>query len=859
MDEAPNIEQNLNINENIDSKTKEIITKKKSMIIKQEIPKNIKNKPQDNNIAIELGEKSKSNPKPDPDIKQIIKDYIQHSTSDPEYLNIITDNPEYLFSSIDKNKIENWFNTLKLKCPLTFQINQNKDSEILKVNIDNIRQEHPVINNDCKRTRVRECIVFPGYMDLLKKVLIFYCDKYNVFYKQGLNEIFGPLILVKHKFPNMSLTELINLGALIVDSFLPNYFYEKEIYSLKSGLGLFLILFKYHEPTVFNRLDEREINPEIYATNWLVTCISGKLNLRTFFIFWDELIKIDDPLFIQFILVAMIKDKRELIINCNDNLLPTFLTSLTINSEEELKKIINIAKELRKQTPYSFRLLADKIGFLRKKNKDIKTLYEKYHPELLPAMPIFPSEVLYITYKSEINCINPNCKNYLNEFIFEDYTDIKFSSKSFIISKSKNKAVRKLSKVIPKVDSNVESQEKCEKCDWGIEKTMQYILLDLRILEYGEDDSDADKTGFLPSMINVQQDELKSEDFSSIMTNRFISERGNYHFIFLTTSTDTFSDFESNYYIETISEEQRKKMMFGLVEQKKIDKELDFDNAKKNLTMKQIYKLKEYDNMRKTLKNMIKHNFPYVGYVYGGFNIVHEESKKFNVELINHNEETCLLCKMDNNKNNEEEDNNIEGSKTKKNELYKSLWKHKQKLSYKNLEIFFNNPNNKIHLCVLKEYKKKDINLGDVQILINLLFDKFDIEIYKFDNNKQYKDFENSLIIKNRKQKEKYYDFGKKYEDLNQDLELTLLEKVYILDMLSINTDSKIKNVVVCEIRGEKKKGGFFSFFKKGEEEEFETFKIVFDFSTKREAREFILSFREMMDKFKQELKNKKK
>jgi hypothetical protein len=86
--------------------------------------------------------------------------------------------------------------------------------------------------------------------------------------------------------------------------------------------------------------------------------------------------------------------------------------------------------------------------------------------------------------------------------------------------------------VIPNVDSNVESQEKCEKCDWGIEKAMQYILLDLRILEYGEDESDADKTGFLPSMINVQQDELKSEDFSDIMTNRFISERGNYHFIF---------------------------------------------------------------------------------------------------------------------------------------------------------------------------------------------------------------------------------------------------------------------------------------------------------------------------------------
>ena len=300
-------------------------------------------------------------------------------------------------------------------------------------------------------------------------------------------------------------------------------------------------------------------------------------------------------------------------------------------------------------------------------------------------------------------------------------------------------------------------------------------------------------------------------------------------------------------------------MLFGLVEQKKIDKELDLDNAKKNLTMKEIYKLKEYDNMRKTLKSMIKHNFPYVGYVYGGFNLVHEESKKFDVELINHNEETCLLCNLDNNQNFEEEDSSFDSSSTRRSELYNNLWEHKQKLNYKNLEVFFNNPDNRMHLCVLKEYKKNNINYGDVQILINLLFDKFDIEIYKFDNIRQYKDFENTLIIKNRKKKEKYYDYGKKEEDLNKDLELTLLEKVFVLDMLSINTDSKIKNVVICEIRGEKKKGGFLSFFRKNEEEEFETIKIVFDFSSKGEAREFILSFKEMMDKYRQYLKNKKK
>ena len=123
---------------------------------------------------------------------------------------------------------------------------------------------------------------------------------------------------------------------------------------------------------------------------------------------------------------------------------------------------------------------------------------------------------------------------------------------------------------------------------------------------------------------------------------------------------------------------------------------------------------------------------------------------------------------------------------------------------------------------------------------------------------KQYKDFENTLILTNRKRKEKYYDLGKSDEDLNKEVELTLLEKVFVLDMLSIKHDQKLKNVIICEIRGAKKKTGFFSFFKKKDEEEYETLKIVFDFSSNGEAKEFILSFKEMMDKYRQFLKSKK-
>ena len=561
------IDEVLNINQSIESISKSK-NKKKLLVKKKE-----ENEEKENELEIKE-EKDKSNE----DIKKEIKDYISHAGNDPEYLKLIETDPQSLFESIDENKLLEWMKILKAKSPLTPQL-KNKDKEILDIQLDDIKKKYPVIYNDSGRTRVRECVIYPNFNDSLKKVLIFFHEKFNVIYKQGLN----------------------------------------EIYSLKCGLGLFLILFKYHEPTVFNRLDNREVNPEVYATNWLVNNISGKLSLINYFYLWDEIIKLEDPLFIQFMLVAMIKDKRELIIKCEDNYLPILLTSLTFRSNEELKKIIKIAKELREKTPYSFRLLANKIGFLKKRNTDIKNSYEKYKPEMLPAMPIFPSEVLFITYKSQINCINPNCKKYMNNFELEKPKKLRAS----FTFKANKKEERKLSR-ITQLDSNLEYQEKCEKCDWGILKTMQYILLDLRILEYSEKESDSDKTGFLPSMISVLQEELKSEDFSEIITNRFISERGNYHFIFLTTSTDTFNDFESNYYKESISEEERKKMRFGLIEQQKIDKELDIDNAKKNLSLKEIYKLKEYDNMRTTLQNMIKHNFPYVGYVYGGFNFVHE-------------------------------------------------------------------------------------------------------------------------------------------------------------------------------------------------------------------------------------------
>ena len=848
------IEKKNNSDENISKENNE----------KNNSPQNILNENKINSdilIIEKIKEKSKFS-EPTVNIKKdynkIIKDYINLTAQEEKYEEQIKSNPLSLFESIDEQKIKSWESTLYNISPKTKKIPSEKEGRILSNSIK--LDEQRIIINDCKRTRVRESILYNNYKETLEKVLTYYCQKFKVTYKQGLNEIFGPLLLMQYKLKNYSLVSIINLGARLIDIFLPNYFYEKQIYSLKSALGLFILLLKYHEPTVYNKLDQSEIRPEIYATNWLVNYMSAKVELNIFYEIWDQMLNIKDPLFIQFMLVAVIKYHREMLINCNEHLLASIITCLTIKTKEELDIITKYALELREKTPYSFRILANKIGFLRKNYKDIQENYERFQPETLPAMPIFPSEVLFITYKSEIDCIDSRCRNYIK--CLEKLSPDHRLTNRVVRNRGESRTVKEKNKSFNFRDlAMADRNHLCEKCDMKIEKQMKYILLDLRILQYNDEEDDTDKTGFLPMMINVSQEELKSEDFSNIMTKRFITERGNYHFIFLTSDTDRFSNFERNYYKDNISEEDKKKMLFGVIKQQKIDKELNIDNAMKQLDLKQTYKLKEYDNMRNTLKSMTKHNFPYIGYVYGGFKEIHKESKRFKVELLSHNKETCLLCNEKSKLNQSLKLEKTEEEKEEeKSELYKSLWEHKKKIKYKNLDIFFKNPNNQMHLCVLKEYKNKNIENEQVQILINELFDQFEIEIYKFDKQKQYIDFENTIQIMDKKEKKKYYDLGKdeKDEDTNIDLELTLLEKISVVDIVSINANQKSNNIVNVSIReGDKKDLSDFIFglFKK--KDNIPTHKIVFDFSSSKDSRNFITSFKSLISLYKEKLKNK--
>ena len=787
------------------------------------------------------------NPEQNPQINYftIIRNYLNRVNRDEEYISKIKENPDLLFEKMNESRLIIWETFLY---NISSPSRKNSDSDILCALLE--REDQKVIRNDCKRTRVRESILVPGFPKILEAFLTHYCTSKEIHYKQGLNEVFGPLILLKYKFKNLKFSKIFDLGEVFIDQFLPNYFYEKDLYSLNSSLGLFLVLLRYHEPSVYNRLDVTEIKPEMYATNPLTTLMTGKLKLDLVYELMERIIKCQDPLIIHFILVALFIYQREMIINCDRTYVATLMTSLSITTMEELNTIFDMALKLREQTPYSYRILVNKIGFLKKNNKDIKKNYDLYQPQTIPAMPIFPLEIFSITSRDLIDCVDPECKNckpndnnIFNENNINEYDDL---------MPNENRISTGFLKFQEHLDNHL-----CEKCDMKIEKKMQYILLDLRILKYDEEDNDTEKTGFLPKMINVDQDELKSEEFSKIITNRFLVERGNYHFIFLTSSTDTFSDFELKYYTDNLSELDRKKMMFGLIKQQKIDKELNLEDAQKDLTWKDIYKLKEYDNFRNTLKTMQKENFPYIGYVYGGFDEVHEESFKFNYELLFHNEQNCFLCqakKIKRRKNRRKSKKEKDQEELIKNEISGSLWEHKIKIKYSKINEIYKGQNISLHFCILSKYKNKNYENDKIKVLITLLFDQYLMELYKFDTQKEYNDVVTNDDKEKKRKKSEYYDLGKESNE-EKDTDLILFEKINVTDIISVNSNNKYKNIVNITVRERPKEKEKEKDKKKSKRPSINIFDIILDFSSANDSKQFINSFKKTINNFKEKHK----
>ncbi|ETN99650.1 hypothetical protein RFI_37820, partial [Reticulomyxa filosa] len=116
-----------------------------------------------------------------------------------------------------------------------------------------------VIQADIERTRpTLKCFQETKTRREMEVILTEYCHRYEVSYKQGMNYILAPFLMV-------GITDRIDL-FLCFQSFLELYlkstFNDEEFGSLQCIFRLFRLLGQYHDPTLSAFLDQYEIVPE---------------------------------------------------------------------------------------------------------------------------------------------------------------------------------------------------------------------------------------------------------------------------------------------------------------------------------------------------------------------------------------------------------------------------------------------------------------------------------------------------------------------------------------------------------------------------------------------------------------------
>lgn len=507
--------------------------------------------------------------------------------------------------------ISKWMESMKpYKSPELKLITTN--SEILEYKYDNSR--FLVTDNDIERTRIIESKPYPDFNLYLKQLLVYYSDKVKIEYKQGMNEIMGIFLLLKFMDEKIELYDVYNVFLLFLDIFFCNYYYDKEIYALKSSCSLIQLLLRYHEPEIYNKFNMAFVTPEVYSTNWLLTCFSNKNSFEVCILLFDFLIYYNDQAMIYYLIIGFFINNKNVILSQDVFHVIECITKLGLDNIEVSQKLMETAIFVKENTPYSVYILMDMLQIFRYKSPFVKLEYEKIKPNEFLVFPIFPSEVLFSSFPTVLSCPNYICKNFKNE-----YHQINWPRRKI-----------------------------CQHCKdkKNIKKALTYFICDIRIFN---DDKEVYICGVFPGMKIFSKSVLVS-DYFDIEIIKFIKENslnGPIHVIFLSNRTNNFEKYENKLYSENLTEVEKFTEKYGLSWKKEatlddnlLKKYLKYNKGEENL-------IKEYDNFRKIVKALIKNGIKYISFSYGGYSEIHYLLNILRLPLTSHIIKICKFCEND--------------------------------------------------------------------------------------------------------------------------------------------------------------------------------------------------------------------
>lgn len=125
-----------------------------------------------------------------------------------------------------------------------------------------------------------------GHQKLKRVLKAWVLSHPNLVYWQGLDSLCAPFLFLH--FNNEALA--YSCLSAFIPKYLYNFFLKDNSQIIHEYLAVFKQLIAFHEPDLYNHLEEIEFQPELYAIPWFLTMFSHVFPLHKIFHLWDTLL-----------------------------------------------------------------------------------------------------------------------------------------------------------------------------------------------------------------------------------------------------------------------------------------------------------------------------------------------------------------------------------------------------------------------------------------------------------------------------------------------------------------------------------------------------------------------------------------
>ena len=175
-------------------------------------------------------------------------------------------------------------------------------------------------------------------------MLSLYCKLENIHYKQGMNELLVPFLLLMRQ--GLSKNEAYTFFQRFIKIMLPTMFIDevlsKQTFRPLQGLFvIFRLLLRYHSPSLTALFDLHEITPDYYVTSWFLTIFSSRTSdLDSLFALWEQVIEEKDRLFTCYLAVAFLEFFKSEILSKDPTVIPQKIQALRLSTTAEVMEIV---------------------------------------------------------------------------------------------------------------------------------------------------------------------------------------------------------------------------------------------------------------------------------------------------------------------------------------------------------------------------------------------------------------------------------------------------------------------------------------------------------------------------------------